>query len=452
VPPAEASPHVVIVGGGFGGICAAKALRRAPVRVTLIDARNHHLFQPLLYQVATAGLNPSDISAPIRRILRRQTNAQVRLARAEAVDAPARELVLEDGERIPYDWLILATGATHSYFGNDAWQEHAPGLKTVEEALEIRRRVLFAFEAAEHTDDPAERDAWLTFAVVGGGATGVELAGALAELSRHTLIRDFRKIDPRTARILLIEGGDAILAPFGPQLSAKAERQLAGLGVTVRTGARVEAIDAQGLALRGGERIASRTVLWAAGVAGSPIARSLGAPLDRSGRVEVEPTLQVPGHERVFVIGDLAAVRQEDGSTVPGLAPAAMQGGTHAGKQIRRILKGKPPEPFRYKDKGTMATIGRRAGIADLGWLHLSGPLAWLAWLSVHIVFLIEFRNKALVLFQWVWAYLTFQRGARLITGSVEDLRQRSAAAAPGEAPGEEPQPEASGAEATPEA
>jgi len=436
-------PHVVILGGGFGGLYAARALRRAPVRVTLIDRRNHHLFQPLLYQVATAALNPSDIAQPIRRILRKQRNATVMLAEVPAIDVAGRRVILAEDE-VAYDYLIVATGATHSYFGHDAWGRFAPGLKSIEDALAIRRHVLLAYEAAEREIDPSRRQAWLTFVIVGGGPTGVELAGALGEISRHVLARDFRRIDPGSARIVLIEGGPRLLPAFPPDLSASAARQIARLGVEVRTGAPVTAIDEDGVTLGGGEsaagtaggpamggratgggaggerRIAARTVLWAAGVAASPLARSLGAPLDRAGRVPVAPDLTVPGAPGVFVIGDLASL-QQDGRPIPGVAPAAIQMGRHAARNIVRAVRGKPLRPFRYRDKGSLATIGRAAGVADFGRVRLSGIVAWLAWLFVHIFFLIGFRNRFLVLFEWAWTYATYERGARLITGEMGD-------------------------------
>jgi NADH dehydrogenase len=412
--PTRDPPHVVIVGGGFGGLYAARAFRRSPVRLTVVDRRNHHLFQPLLYQVATAALNPSDIAAPIRSILRRQRNARVLLAEAVGVDAGARVVKLADGE-LSYDYLILGTGVTHAYFGRDEWAAHAPGLKTIEDALEIRRRVLTAYEAAEREEDAGRRAGWLTFAIVGGGPTGVELAGALAEIARHALVRDFREIDPAEAKVVLLEGGPRLLPAFPEDLSAKAQRQLERLGVEVRTGALVDAIDAEGVVV-GGERLRARAVVWAAGVTASPLARSLGAPLDRAGRVQVEPDLSLPGHREVFVVGDLAAV-QDRGRPVPGVAPAAIQMGRHAARCIRRDLAGKPREPFRYLDKGTLAVIGRNAAVANLRRLRLSGFLAWLAWLFIHILYLIGFRNRALVMFQWAWAYFTYQRGVRLITG-----------------------------------
>jgi NADH:ubiquinone reductase (H+-translocating) len=407
-------PHVVIVGAGFGGLAAARALNKAPVRLTLLDRRNHHLFQPLLYQVATAALNPSDIAVPIRSIVRRQKNVTVLMGEAVAVDPAARKLKLADGD-LDYDYLVLATGATHSYFGHDDWAPYAAGLKTIEDATEIRRRVLVAYEVAEREKDPERQREWLTFVIVGAGPTGVELAGALAEISRHALARDFRAIDPTRARILLLEGGPRVLPPFPPELSEKAREQLVRLGVEVRTGGQVTAIDAGGVSI-GPERIAARTVLWAAGVAASPLARSLGAPLDRAGRVQVTPELTVPGRPEIFVLGDLATL-QQDGKPLPGVAPAAMQAGRHTAENLRRVVRGEPMLPFRYKDKGSLAVIGRGAGVAEFPKSTWSGAIAWWAWLLIHIFYLIGFRNRVLVLMQWAWAYLTYQRGARLITG-----------------------------------
>jgi len=411
--------RVVIIGGGFGGLYAARALRRAPVDVTLVDRRNHHLFQPLLYQVASAALNPSDIAYPIRAALRRQRNARVLLAEAESIDVDRRIVTLDDGE-LEYDYLIVATGATHAYFGHDEWAEHAPGLKSIEDALEIRRRVLLAYEAAERETVTGLRREWLTFVVVGAGPTGVELAGALAEIARHSLAKDFRSIDPADACVILIEGGDRVLPPYVPKLSAKAQRQLEKLGVEVRTKSLVTGIDDRGVDI-GGDRIGARTVLWAAGVAASPLARSLGAPLDRAGRVEVEADLSVPGHPEVFVIGDLAAAGAPD-ARVPGVAPAAIQGGRHAAQCIRRAVRELPSEPFRYRDKGSLATIGRAAAVADFGRLKFGGFFAWAAWMLIHIFFLIGFRTKVFVMLSWAWAYLTFRRGARLITGPQDRL------------------------------
>lgn len=406
----------MIVGGGFGGLYAAKALRGAPVRVTLLDRRNHHLFQPLLYQVATAALNPSNIATPLRLIFRRQRNVTVLLAEAKAVDVAAKKVVLADGE-IGYDYLILATGATHSYFGKDGWARHAPGLKTIEDALEIRRRVLLAFEAAEREPDPERRRQWLTFVIVGAGPTGVELAGALAEISRHALARDFRNFDPAQARIVLLEGVPRVLPTFPEELSAKACKQLGRLGVEVKTGRFVTGIDALG-ATSGDERLPARTVIWAAGVAASPLAGSLGAPLDRAGRVLVSPDLTVPGRSDVFVIGDLASL-QQDGKPIPGVAQAAIQMGRHVAHNIQRAVRGEPLQPFRYNDPGLLATIGRGAGVAAFARSRFSGLFAWWLWLTVHIFYLIGFRNRLLVLFEWAWHYLTYQRGVRLITGDI---------------------------------
>ena len=416
--------HVVILGAGFGGLYAARALRRAPVRITLIDRRNHHLFQPLLYQIATAALSPSEIAAPIRSILRRQKNTTVILSEARSIDSRRKVVILSDGE-IPYDFLIVATGATHSYFGHDEWVKHAPGLKSIEDALEIRRRVLLAYEAAELEPDPERRREWLTTVIVGAGPTGVELAGALAEISRHSLAHDFRNIDPTQARILLLEGLPRVLPSYPPVLSAKAEQQLARLGVEVRTGASVRHIDEHGVSLDD-ERIAAGTVLWCAGVAASPLARSLGVPLDRAGRVLVRPDLTLPGRDDAFVIGDLAAVEQ-DGKWVPGVAPAAVQEGRHAARNIVRSLRGEAYAPFRYADKGSLAIIGRFAAVAHLMGLKLSGPIAWLAWLAIHIFFLIGFRNRFIVMFNWAYSYLTFRRGARLITGASPGIGDKPA-------------------------
>lgn len=407
-------PHVVILGAGFGGLYAARALRRAEVRLTVVDRRNHHTFQPLLYQVATAGLNPSDIASPIRHVLRHQKNAEVILAEAKAIDVAAKKIVLGDGE-LSYDQLIIAVGATHSYFGHEAWAPRAPGLKSLEDALEIRRRIFYAFEAAERETDPERKRAYLTFLIVGAGATGVELAGALAEIAHHTLEGDFRRFDPRDARILLLEGGPRVLPTYVERLSTRAREQLSSLGVEVRTDARVTGIDERGASL-GDERIDASVVLWAAGVAASPLGRTLGVPLDRAGRVLVRPDLTIPGHDEVYVIGDLAALEQE-GHLVPGVAPAAIQGGLHAAKNVERALRGEPRLAFRYHDKGSLATIGRAAAIADFGRLKMSGFTAWLAWFLVHVFFLIGFRNRFLVMFEWAWSYLTFERGARLITG-----------------------------------
>ena len=421
-----AAPRVVILGGGFGGLNAAKTLRRAPVQVTLVDRRNHHLFQPLLYQVATAALNPSDIASPIRRVLRRQRNAEVILGEATAVDVPGKRVLLRDGA-VPYDFLIVATGATHAYFGHPEWEKDAPGLKTLEDAIDIRRRVLVSYEAAEREDDPARRADWLTFVVVGGGPTGVELAGALAEIARHVLARDFRRIDPRTARVVLVEAGPRILPAYVPELSDKAAKRLQRMGCEVLLGTPVTGVDSEGVTV-GQRHIRSRCVIWAAGVAPSPIARSLGVPLDRVGRVKVERDLSVPGAPEVFVIGDLAAIDDEHGKPIPGLAPPAIQGGRHAARQILRTLAGEPRERFHYRDKGTLATIGRNAAVAQIGRLRTEGFFAWLLWLGVHILMLIGFRNRVIVLAEWGWTYFRYERGARLITGEVPRLLPQTSA------------------------
>ncbi len=411
----DGHPHVVIVGGGFGGLYAARALASRPVRVTLLDRRNHHLFQPLLYQVATAALNPSDIATPLRSILRRAPNVTVFLAEVVSVDLAGRRLVLDEGA-MPYDALVLAAGAGHSYFGHDDWEPLAPSLKTLEDALEIRRRVLLAYEEAEREQDGAEQRALLTSVVIGGGPTGVELAGALAEISRETIARDFRLIDPTKARIVLLEGGPRVLAAFPDPLPARAAAALARIGVEVRTGATVTRVTPDAVWL-GGEQIRARTVLWAAGVAAAPLTRTLGVPLDRAGRVLVERDLSIPGHPEAFAIGDLCSFTGADGRPLPGLAPVALQQGRAAARNVLHHLAGEPTDAFRYRDRGSMATIGRAAAVAVVGRLRLSGLPAWLAWLFVHIAFLIGFRNRFLVLFEWAWAYISWQRGARLITG-----------------------------------
>lgn len=410
----RAAPHVVIVGGGFAGLTAARALRRAPVRITIVDRRNHHLFQPLLYQVATAALNPGDIAYPIRAVLRAQGNARTILARVDGIDPAARTLQLSDGV-LAYDYLVLATGATHSYFGQNAWEAWAPGLKTIEDALEIRRRVLSAFEAAERQADTSQLRATLTFVVVGAGPTGVELAGALSEIGRLTVAKDFRSFDPRTLRVVLVEAAPRVLPPYPEKLSASARRQLEQLGVEVRVGAKVTRIDQTGVWL-GDEHIDARTVLWAAGVAASPLGKALGAPLDRAGRVLVQPDLSVPGHPDVFVVGDLMHV-ECDGRAVPGVAPAAIQSGRHAARNIVARLAGAPTRPFRYRDKGSLATIGRAKGVGAIAGLQLSGFFAWWVWWLVHIAYLIGFRNRLVVMIGWAWQYFAFSRGARLITG-----------------------------------
>ncbi len=420
-PPPQ--PRVVIVGAGFGGLAAARALAEAPVRVIVVDRRNHHLFQPLLYQVATAGLSPGDIAYPIRSVLRRQANTEVLLADAVSIDTARREVALADG-KLSYDYLIVAAGAAHAYFGHDEWEPYAPGLKTLEDALEVRRRILLAFEKAERESDPSRRRDLLTFVIVGGGPTGVELAGAIAEISRHVLVSDFRSIDPREARIVLVEAGPRILAAYSEESSARAAEGLRSRGVEVRAGASVTGLDADGVWL-GNERLGACTVLWAAGVAASPLARSLGVPLDRAGRVPVEPDLSIPSHSEVFVIGDLSVFSHQTGKPLPGLSPVAMQQGRSAARNIRRDLAGKPRRKFRYVDKGTMAVIGRADAVAEIAGIRLSGLLAWLAWCFIHIFYLIGFRNRFIVMFEWAWAYFSYQRGARLITGEVGPVDPR---------------------------
>lgn len=411
--PERGQPHIVIIGGGFGGLQAARALRGAPAAVTVIDRNNYHLFQPLLYQVATAGLSPAEIAEPIRTILRRQRNTQVVMAEVTGID-PAERTVTMGTDRLSYDLLVVATGACHSYFGRDEWERFAPGLKTVRDATHIRRRSLVAFERAEVEIDPEERKALLTFVIVGGGPTGVEIAGAIAELARKALAADFRRIDPTSARILLVEAGAHLVAGFPGSLPDDAKRALERLGVEVHVGERVEDVDGEGVVVTG-RRISTRTVIWAAGVAASPAGRWLGAATDRAGRVAVLPDLSVPGHPNVFVIGDTASMSQ-DGKPLPGVAPVAMQQGRYVGRLLLDRLAGRPdPAPFRYRDKGSLATVGRAFAIAAFGRVRLRGLVAWVAWLVVHIYYLIGFENRMLVFLQWAWAYLTYRRGARLI-------------------------------------
>lgn len=417
----ERLPHVVIVGGGFGGLYAARALHRAPVEVTVIDRRNHHTFQPLLYQVANAVLSPADIAAPIRHILRRHPRTSVLLAEVEDVDTAGRAVVLADGRRISYDFLILSTGATHHYFGNPEWEALAPGLKTVEDAVELRRRYLLAFEAAEQEPNAATRRALLTFVVIGGGPTGVEMAGSMSETARHALIREFRHLDPRDSRVVLLEGGPRVLAAYEPELSAKAEEMLRELGVEVHTSSIVTRIEPDAVWV-GEERIPTRHVVWAAGVTASPLGAKLGVPTDRVGRVTVEPDLSVRGYPEVFVIGDLAAFSDAEGKLLPGIAPVAMQQGRAAAANLRRTLAGESRKPFRYNDKGTMAVIGRFRAVAQVFGAKLAGVLAWLAWLFIHILYLSGFRNRLVVFMQWAWSFFTWQRAARLITGHVGPL------------------------------
>ncbi len=421
-----APPRIVIIGGGFGGLVAARDLRKADVEVTLIDRRNFHLFQPLLYQVATGQLSPANIASPLRSILKRQKNTRVLLGEVRQVDVAAGEVVLGD-ERIGYDYLIVATGARHHYFGRDDWEKRAPGLKTIEDALAIRRRVLSAFEVAERESDLEDRKAWLTFVVVGAGPTGVELAGAIAELSQHTLKRDFRNINPGDARIVLVEGAERVLPPFDEQLSAAAAAALERLSVTVRTNAMVTDIGPESVTLRQGdttETIRTHTVMWAAGVLGSSLGRVLaeavGAELDRAGRVKVAPDLSLPGHNNIFVVGDLAHYDHQTGSPLPGVAQVAMQQGAYAAKLIVRKLRGQPTPAFHYHDRGSLAMIGRSMAVADLGKFKFKGRFAWLIWLFVHLVNLVEFQNRLLVMMQWGWNYFTRGRSSRLITEEEE--------------------------------
>jgi len=419
----QSSHQVVIIGGGFGGLYAAKALSRVPVNVTLIDKRNFHLFQPLLYQIATGTLSPADISSPLRSVLNGNKNTKVLMG--EVIDIePNQQKVILRNEELNYDSLIIATGVSHHYFGNDEWEKFAPGLKTVEDALEMRRRIFVAFEAAEKETDPEKRRAWLTFVIVGGGPTGVELAGAIAELAYSTLKKDFRNINTAETRILLLEGMDRILPPYAPQLSAKAEASLQRLGVTVQTKTMVTDIADNSVTTRQDEQIEqipARTILWAAGVKASPmgevLAKRTGAQLDRAGRAIVEPDLSVPGYPNIFVIGDLAHFSHQNGKPLPGVAPVAMQEGQYVAALIQQRLKGNNLIPFRYFDRGNLAVIGRNAAVVDLGFIKFSGLLAWLAWVFVHIYYLIEFDNKLVVMIQWGWNYWTRKRGARLITG-----------------------------------
>jgi NADH:ubiquinone reductase (H+-translocating) len=418
------APHVVIVGGGFGGLAAAKALARAPVRVTLVDRHNYHLFQPLLYQVATATLSPGDIGAPIRWVLRKAGNVRVLLGEAQSVDVTARRVLLRDGAALDYDYLIVATGARHAYFGHDEWEAFAPGLKTLDDALLMRRRILLAFERAEREEDGARRGELLTFVLVGGGPTGVELAGTLAEITRQTLRDEFKAIDTARARIVVVEAGPSILSSFREDLRDAARRSLGRLGVEVRENTRVVGIDAHGVDVESGDakdRIMAATVLWAAGVAASPLIKTLGVPLDRAGRALVELDLSIAGHPEVFVVGDAASfVHTPDGVALPGVVQPATQGASHAARTILRRVQGQPPTAFVYRDLGNMAIVGRASAIADLGWIHFSGLIGWLAWLFLHILKLIGFRNRVVVLIEWAAAYFTFQRGARLITGDDE--------------------------------
>ncbi|MGB7213146.1 MAG: NAD(P)/FAD-dependent oxidoreductase [Gemmatimonadales bacterium] len=410
------TPNVVILGGGFAGLYATKALRNSPVHVTLVDRRNHHLFQPMLYQVATAALSPSDIASPIRSILRRQKNVDVLLGTADRIDPNAKAITLADGSSIQYDYCIVATGARHSYFGNDQWEGSAPGLKNLEDALAIRRRILLAFEAAERERDLVRRQQLLTFVVIGGGPTGVEMAGAIAEIRRYALRRDFRHIDPRDASVLLLEGGPRLLTSYPPEQSDWAKQALRHLGVDVRTDTLVTSVDPDAVQAAGWT-IPTRTVVWAAGNTASPLTRSLDAPLDRQGRVLVTPECTVPGHPDLFVLGDAAAFEHQGGATLPGICPVAIQMGNYAARAIIQDLTGRSRPPFHYLDKGQLAVIGRGRAVADIRRFGFHGFSAWLAWIFVHIFFLIGFRNRVLVMLQWGWSYFTYGLGARLIYG-----------------------------------
>jgi NADH:ubiquinone reductase (H+-translocating) len=432
------TPRVVIIGAGFGGLNAAQSLAKAAVQVTVIDRQNFHTFQPLLYQVATAGLSPGEIAAPIRSILRSHKNVEVLMSEVTGFDLEQHVVKTAEYE-ISYDYLVVAAGASHAYFGHEDWEPYAPGLKTIEDAIEIRRRVLLAFELAERQAAVGETASQLNFVVVGGGPTGVELAGTLAEISRHALANEFRSIDPSRTHILLIEGGPRVLATYPEDLSRSAQRQLEHLGVEVRTSATVTQID-PGAVHVGDTKLSATVILWAAGVAASPLGKNLGAQVDRAGRVVVEPDLSIPGHPEIFVIGDLASAKDEDGKMLPGVAPVAIQQGKFVAKLIRRELEsgasGVRPA-FKYWDKGSLATIGRAAAVADFGKIHISGFVAWLSWLFVHILFLIGFRNRILVFIQWAWSYVTYERGARLITGGTDLPGWANTIAAPAQATAE---------------
>ncbi|MGI9060960.1 MAG: NAD(P)/FAD-dependent oxidoreductase [Ktedonobacteraceae bacterium] len=415
--PTNVMPRIVIVGAGFGGLQTVHALRKAPVQITVIDRSNHHLFQPLLYQVATAGLSPADISAPIRSILKHQANARVMLAEVMGVDVQEQRVLLHNHKSVPYDYLILATGARHSYFGHDAWEPYAPGMKSITDATAVRRKLLLAFEAAEIETDPEKRKAFLTFVLVGAGPTGVEMAGAIAELAHKALASDFRSIDPTSSRIILVEAGPRILPAFPESLAKKAQKALNRLGVEVRTASAVEAVDGEGVVIAG-KPLAAKTVIWTAGVAASPAGQWLGTEVDRAGRVKVAEDLTIPAHPNVFVIGDTASVTQK-GKPLPGVAPVAMQEGRYVASVIAQRIANKGTTnaaPFHYFNKGNLATVGRSFGIIEIGKLRLAGFIAWVMWLFIHILYLIGFRNRFVVMFQWAWAYITYQRGARLIT------------------------------------
>lgn len=422
-------PHILVLGGGFAGIYVAKGLKRAPVDVTVVDRHNHHNFQPMLYQVATAALSPSDIASPIRSILRHNTNAEVIMGEVVGISPPGRSVSLKDGSVLNYDYLVVALGARHSYFGHPEWEAFAPGLKEIDDGLEIKRRVLLAFERAERESDPVKRQAHLTFVVIGGGPTGVEVAGALAEIRRYALLRDFRHIDSREATVILLEGGDRILSTYPPALSARAKQTLRDLGVDVREQTMVTALDAESVHAAGW-RIPTRTVVWAAGNEASQVLNSLGAPQDRQGRVLVDQFCTIPGHPEVFVLGDSSSFVQ-DGKPIPGTCPVAIQQGKYAAKTILRSIHQQAQQPFRYRDKGQLAVIGRGRAVADIRNLRFSGFPAWLIWIFIHIFFLIGFRNRVIVLIEWAWSYITYQRGARVITGEGRSALARSMPGSP---------------------
>lgn len=426
MPDPNPRPHVVVIGGGFAGLYLARGLARANVQVTLVDRRNHHLFQPMLYQVAAAALSPKDIAAPIRSILRNQANVEVLLAEVTRVDPDARVVHLDVGTALPYDYCVVATGARHSYFGHTEWERFAPGLKSVEDALDIRRRILIAFERAEREPDPAKRHQYLTFVVIGGGPTGVEMAGAIAEIRRFALARDFRHIDPREATVMLVEGGPRLLPSYPPALSARAKADLRALGVEVRENTLVTGITAASVEAAGWV-IPTTTVVWAAGNQASPLLKTLGAPLDNQGRALVEPDCTVPGHPELFVLGDAAAFLHQSGQSgpLPGVCPVAIQMGQYAASAIRNDLAGKPRIPFSYWDKGQLAVIGRGHAVADLGKLTFAGVTAWMVWAFVHIFFLVSFRNRVMVLLEWMWSYVRYAPGARLITGETAEYAAR---------------------------
>jgi NADH:ubiquinone reductase (H+-translocating) len=409
-------PRVVVIGGGFAGLATVRALKGAPVRVTLVDRQNHHLFQPLLYQVATAALSPADIAEALRHIVRKQENCEVLLAEARSIDVGAKKVVTDSGD-IPYDFLVVATGSRHHYFGKDKWEKHAPGLKSLEDALEIRRRMLMAFELAEKTADDAERRAAMTFVVVGGGPTGVEMAGAIAEIARQTLVRDFRHIDSSQARVILVENSERLLTMYDEDLSESARRQLYDIGVEVKLNALAKDVNADGVTLSTGEKIPAKTIVWAAGNKASPLGATLGVPVDRAGRVMVNADLSIPGHPEVFVIGDMAHFARDGEAPLPGLAPVAMQQGRTAAHNVEQRVLGGWTTDFEYNDRGSMATIGRCAAVADMGFMRVTGFPAWLAWLFIHVLFLVSFRSKMGVLLSWAYTYLMYGRKARLITG-----------------------------------